>query len=246
MTPPARLAAGRRKLAARLAAAGRETPSARLAAGPGKISALLAAGSGELSLRLFALAAIVELVAVAAGWTPLQWIAKPLLAPLLIWLLAGRNFLAAARQDFVVLALCFATAGDIALLVPGPAAFLVGMAFFLGCQVCLIVAFLRHGRPPVTAVIGAALVWTVANMLLWGRLDALGVPVLVYSVALVAMAAAAAGVSRRVAVGGVLFLISDLTIGLGGPSLLVMATYIAALYLIATGWARRRIALGAA
>ncbi|WP_433362701.1 lysoplasmalogenase [Actinoplanes sp. CA-142083] len=193
----------------------------------------LAAGHGELSLRLFALAAIVELVAVAAEWTPVQWVAKPLLAPLLIWALG--------RRDLVVLALCFATAGDIALLVPGQAAFLVGMVFFLGCQICLTVAFLRHGRPPAAPVIGAALVWAVANSLLWGQLGALRVPVLLYSVALAAMAAAAAGVSRQVAVGGVLFLISDLTIGLGGPSLLVMATYVAALYLIVTGWAGRRL-----
>jgi hypothetical protein len=58
------------------------------------------------------------------------------------------------------------------------------------------------------------------------------------------MAAAATGVNRRVAAGGGLFLVSDLAIGLGAAGIrapahdvLVMATYAAAPYLIATGWA---------
>jgi hypothetical protein len=58
------------------------------------------------------------------------------------------------------------------------------------------------------------------------------------------MAAATTGVSARTAVGGGLFLASDLLIGVGaagvtlpGRGLLVMTTYIAALLLITTGWA---------
>jgi uncharacterized membrane protein YhhN len=93
-------------------------------------------------------------------------------------------------------------------------------------------------------------VWLVANTLLWGQLGALRGPVLVYSLALTAMAATAAGVSRRVAAGGALFLISDLLIGLGAAAVhapahdvLVMATYSAALVLIATGWASRTAGL---
>ncbi|TQS43918.1 lysoplasmalogenase [Cryptosporangium phraense] len=190
-------------------------------------------------LTLFAVVAVVELVAVALGWTALQWVAKPLLAPLLAGYALRRG-----RPDLVTAALAFATAGDIALLVDDDLAFLVGMGFFLGTQVCLIVAFAPWARP--RPFVGYAVVWVVANVLLWDRLGDLAVPVAVYSLALSAMAATAAGVSRRTAAGGALFLVSDLLIGLGaadagfpGRDVLVMATYSAALYLIVTGWVGR-------
>ncbi|WP_433824743.1 lysoplasmalogenase family protein [Actinoplanes sp. CA-015351] len=195
----------------------------------------------SLPLRVFAVTAAVELVAVAADVTVLQWIAKPLLAPLLIWHLRRHG-----RPDPVVAALAFATAGDIALLVPGQAAFLTGMLFFLGTQICLITAFLRRTTPRPLPVACWALLWVTANALLWNQLGALRVPVLLYSLALTAMAAAAAGVGRVVAAGGALFVISDLLIGVGAAGaefpargVLVMATYIAALALISVGWQRR-------
>jgi uncharacterized membrane protein YhhN len=190
---------------------------------------------------LFLVSVAAELVAVAADWPAVQWVAKPLLAPLLIWYLR--------RRDLVVAGLGFAFAGDVALLVPGEAAFLIGMGFFLGAQICFIVAFLRRGRPRPWAFAGFGVLWATANALLWGPLGALRVPVLGYSLALCTMAAAAAGVSRWVAAGGVLFLISDLLIGLGVSGLrlpahdvLVMATYSAALFLIATKSPRGRTA----
>jgi uncharacterized membrane protein YhhN len=194
-------------------------------------------------LRLFLAVAVVEVVAVAADWTAVQWMTKPLLGPLLIVYMLTRG-----RRDLVTVALGSATAGDIALLVPGQIAFLVGMGFFLGAQLCLIAAF-----RPLTAkyVAPYGLLWVLANLLLWSRLGALAVPVLIYSLALTMMAAAAAGVSRRVAAGGLFFLVSDLLIGLGAAGLrppahdvLVMTTYAAALFLITTGWVRARDSSG--
>ncbi|MCM0676623.1 lysoplasmalogenase [Micromonospora phytophila] len=190
----------------------------------------------------FAVVAALELVAVAFDLTALRWLTKPLLAPLLLAHLVARR----RRIDAVAVGLVFATAGDVALLLPGDTAFLVGMAFFLGTQVSFLTAFLRHRRPPTVAVAGYLGLWALANALLWNALGPLRVPVLAYSLALSLMAAAAAGVSRRVAVGGALFLGSDLLIGLGaagttvpGHGLAVMTTYIAALLLITTGWAAR-------
>jgi uncharacterized membrane protein YhhN len=190
-------------------------------------------------LPLFAAVAAVEIIAVAADWTAVQWVAKPLLGPLLIiWMLQR------GRRDLVTVALGFATAGDIALLVPDQIAFLIGMGFFLGAQICFILAF-----RPIRAMYAAAygLLWALANVLLWERLGDLAGPVLIYSLALTMMAAAAAGVSRRVAAGGVLFLVSDLLIGLGAAGIrspahdvLVMTTYAAALALLTTGWVRAR------
>ncbi|GAA2326756.1 hypothetical protein GCM10010170_001820 [Dactylosporangium salmoneum] len=189
---------------------------------------------------LFAVAALVELGGVAAGGHVLQWIAKPLLAPLLIWYLVQHG-----RRDAVTVGLAFATAGDVVLLVPGKLWFLAGMACFLGTQVSLIVAFLGKARPRTAAVIGYAVLWAGLNALLWGHLGPLRAPILGYSLALAAMACAATGVSARVGLGGALFLGSDLLIGVGaagldfpGRDVVVMATYAAALLLIATGWAR--------
>ncbi|MEV8515818.1 lysoplasmalogenase [Dactylosporangium sp. NPDC051484] len=195
----------------------------------------------RLSLPLFVAAAAVELAGVAADQRVLQWIAKPLLAPILIWYLVSRG-----RRDAVTAALAFATAGDVVLLVPGRLPFLAGMACFLGTQVCLLAAFLRRAHPGAVAVVGYAVLWAGLNALLWGHLGALRGPILGYSMALAAMACTATGVSARAGLGGALFFVSDLLIGAGaagldfaGRDVFVMATYAAALALIATGWAHR-------
>jgi uncharacterized membrane protein YhhN len=118
------------------------------------------------------------------------------------------------------------------------------MACFLITQLAFLTAFIPHRRPPAAAVVTYLTVWGVANALLWGGLGPLRLPVLGYSLALCLMAAATTGVSRRAAAGGLLFLGSDLLIGLGaagvhlpGQRLVVMSTYIAALLLITTAWA---------
>jgi uncharacterized membrane protein YhhN len=188
-------------------------------------------------LWLFALAAAAELTGVALAWHPLQWIAKPLLAPLLLWYLVRK-----AGMSLIGWGLVFAFAGDVALLVPGLVPFLLGMACFLGTQVCFLLAFLRRAPLLWPAAAGYGALWALLNVLLWPSLGALRVPILVYSLALSAMAAAAAAVSRTVATGAALFLLSDLLIGLGAADLdfpardlIVMTTYIAALFLITTG-----------
>ena len=191
----------------------------------------------SLPLRLFFLAAAVELTGVALSWHPLQWIAKPLLAPLLLWYLYRR-----AGMTLIGWGLVFAFAGDVALLVPGTVPFLLGMACFLGTQVCFLLAFLRRAPLRVSAAVGYGVLWAALNVLLWPSLGTLRIPILVYSLALSAMAAAAVAVSRAVAAGAALFLLSDLLIGLGAADLdfpardlIVMTTYIAALLLITTG-----------
>ncbi|MFI7306607.1 lysoplasmalogenase [Micromonospora aurantiaca] len=190
-------------------------------------------------LPLFGLVAAVELVGVALDSTALQWLAKPLLAPVLLaYLLTHRR-----RVDAVAVGLVAATAGDVALLVEGDTAFLAGMGFFLVTQIAFLSAFVRHRRAPGMAWAGYLVAWAGANALLWGMLGPLRLPVLGYSLALCLMAAAATGVSAPVAAGGALFLVSDLLIGVGaagvdlpGRGLLVMVTYCGALLLITTGW----------
>ncbi|GIJ24763.1 lysoplasmalogenase [Micromonospora lutea] len=194
-------------------------------------------------LWAFAAVAAVEVVAVATDVPAVQWLAKPLLAPLLLaWLWRVR-----VAGGPIAAGLVFATAGDIALLVGSDTAFLIGMGCFLGTQLAFIVAFVGHRRPRPAAVIGYLALWATANAMLWPRLGELRLPVLGYSLALSLMAAAATAVGRRVALGGALFLLSDLLIGLDaggtrmpGHGVLVMTTYSAALFMISTGWAASR------
>ncbi len=192
-------------------------------------------------LLLYAVVALADLVATAARLPVLEWLSKPLLAPVLAWYLlrAGRSW-----RDPMVLGLGLACLGDTALMGGAPEAFLAGVAAFLGMQVCYIVAMRRIGARPRRAVVaGYALLWLVLGALLWPRLGPLGVPILVYGAALVSMAALACGVSARMAAGGAVFLASDLMIGTGVAGLrlpaggvAVMLTYILAQYLLVTGY----------
>ena len=175
---------------------------------------------------------------------PLERILKGLLMPaLLVCVLVQGD---ARRYRWLVLGLVFATVGDIAIDVTLEA----GLLGFLGMQICYIVGFLRLGAAwaPTArwAALGYGLVWITVNLALGPALGDLRLPVLVYSAALCTMAALGAGVNARIGVGAALFLISDTLIACGeadldlvGRSALVMPTYLAAQYLIATGWLRR-------
>ncbi|KAF1808673.1 YhhN-domain-containing protein [Eremomyces bilateralis CBS 781.70] len=192
-------------------------------------------------LRPFLAVSAIDLIGIAVNSIALQWLSKPLLAPVLLILVYVLRENRAI--DRVAIGLVLACGGDIALLVGGETAFLVGMGCFLVTQIAFTTAFLRHRSPPVTAFLIYVPCWAVANFLLWTPLGPLAVPVLVYSLALALMAITATGVSSRVALGGGLFLISDMLIGIhvAGVAvpchgLAVMTTYIAALLLITTGW----------
>ncbi|HSK25933.1 MAG TPA: lysoplasmalogenase, partial [Jiangellales bacterium] len=159
---------------------------------------------------------------------------KALLMPtLLLWVVLS---LGRRTPRLVVAALALATVGDVGL--EFEAGFLIGMAGFLGMQVCYVVGFLRLGawtRVRDRWWVGAAylVVWLGANLVLGPRLDDLRIPILVYSLALTVMATVAAGVDRRVGLGGLLFLVSDLLIGFdlaeldfAGRGSVVMVTYL--------------------
>ncbi|OEV06060.1 hypothetical protein AN216_00850 [Streptomyces oceani] len=194
-------------------------------------------------IRVFVLLAVVNLASVAAGWLPLEWATKPLLAPVLaarVWRSSG------TRQPPVLLGFGFATGGDVALLVPGTPAFLTGMGFFLGAQLCWITAFVRAGALPLLrrrrALCGSYVVaWGVAVGALAPLLGpGLAVPIAGYGLALVVMALTAHAKGRVAAYGGAVFVLSDLLIGLGaagldfaGRPVLVMTTYVSALFLLA-------------
>ena len=187
---------------------------------------------------------VSDVLDLTGWWHPL---AKGLLMPaLLLWVLVA---LRATAPRLLVAGLVLATVGDVGL--EFDATFLVGMAGFFAMQVCYVLGFLGMGAWPkvrrrTSVAVGYLVFWVGANLVLGPRLGDLQVPIAVYSLALCVMACVAAGVDRRIAAGGLLFLISDMLIGLdladlgfAGRGLVVMLTYLAAQYLIGTGWARR-------
>ena len=197
-------------------------------------------------LVAFLTVAVLDVVAEAAHLDLLGNLAKPLLIPLLLaWVLAvGRS----TSPRLLVAGLVLAWLGDLALMLPGDTAFLVGLLLFLGMQVCYIAGFValrsvdRLRELPWLPAVGV-LLWIGLNVVLGPSLGALRLPLLVYSAALTTMAVLACGVSTRVGVGGVTFLVSDLLIGLDAAGIalpghgpIVMATYAVGQLLIATGW----------
>lgn len=195
-------------------------------------------------LLAFAAATALDLGSLLAGWHTGHVIAKPLLMPLLV---AYVITLRAPR--LLIAALLFGWGGDLALLFDADPAFLIGMGSFAAGHVCYLTLFARHslfGRrgtgPLLGAAYAAALLSTVT--LLWGDLPAeLRIPVAGYSLLLTAMAYRSSTPGLRAGLGGALFLVSDTLIATGvaewpqlpRPDFWVMATYVAAQYLLATG-----------
>ncbi|MEV3938983.1 lysoplasmalogenase [Glycomyces sp. NPDC049804] len=198
-------------------------------------------------LRAFAVATAVDLAAISLGADALRWASKPALTLLLLAHLIVATPPGLRPVRLFGVGLLLACAADVALLLDGTPAFLTGMGLFALMQLAYLAVFVRLGALPVLrrrwAVPGCYVAfWLGANAVLWPRLESLAVPVAVYSLLLVAMAAAAAGVHRLAAVGGLLFVVSDLCLGLGVAGLefplqpqAVMATYAAAQLLLVLG-----------
>ncbi|GAA3038233.1 lysoplasmalogenase [Streptosporangium longisporum] len=193
------------------------------------------------ALAAFWVCSAAHLVLLAAGDGPLSSLTKALLMPLLTaWVLARRG------PFPLVAALLLSWGGDVTLDVDG--LFLAGMALFAAAHVCYVTFFVRRGalavlrRRPSFFLLYAVL-WAGLVALLWPGLGDLRLPVAGYSLLLTATAVTAAGLGPRIGAGGALFLLSDALIafGLAGlprppwVDLVVMATYVAAQYLLASG-----------
>ncbi|MFE0385719.1 lysoplasmalogenase [Streptomyces bungoensis] len=202
-------------------------------------------------LMAYAGLVLLNLTGVGLHQEPLEWLTKPLLAPVLalyLWRLTHRG------HPLALAALAFATAGDVALLLPGAGAFAAGTACFLGTQLCYVAAFVRQGaaaylRARPLMCVGCLAAWAAANAVLLPHLGALAWAVAPYSGALVTMAATAGVMGPRAAWGGVVFVSSDLLVGLGaagmefpGRPVLVMATYAVALFLLTEAFVHARAA----
>lgn len=172
---------------------------------------------------------------------------------------------------WLIIGLIFAWIADIALIIDSDTAFLIGVGVFGLMQLCYLTVFWCLGAMPSmgrrtgglvfqaipkskTRLIGPVILyvfWLIFNVVMWPEFDALALPIALYSLLLVTMAAVAFGVSDRVATGAVLFVISDLMIGIRlaeisfpGQGIAIMATYTAAQLLIITGCLRARLSAG--
>ncbi|GAA1686503.1 hypothetical protein GCM10009830_37470 [Glycomyces endophyticus] len=204
-------------------------------------------------LWAFAVALAAELAAVALGLDSVRWASKTLLTLLLLGYLIVSVAPGQTAARLFGTGLLAACAADAALLVEGTTAFLIGMGLFGIMQLLYIAAFLKLGA--LRAFGGRYLVpvvylafWAGLVAALWTRLGPLAAPVAVYSLLLVTMAALAAGLGtgrsagHLAAVGGALFVVSDLVLGLGvagfdlpGAGLAVMSTYAIAQLLLTVG-----------
>ena len=253
--------------AAHSAAAGRRPVHALVAALP------TPAPPAAMPLLFLAyLLAAALAIACTLVW-PAQWLAFALLKPLTTALVIvhawRRGTPGDARRGALLTGLGLSLIGDVALLWPQQG-FLPGLVAFLLAHLAYLWAFTRGerlaARPSAfvayAAVAGAVLAW------LWpGVPGALRAPVLVYVMALAAMAAQAASVwlshrgdsgpvlrastdatlAARAAAGGAAFMLSDALLAanrfaspLPAAALWILASYWAAQWLIASSLAARR------
>lgn len=197
-----------------------------------------------------AAALVLLLRAVQVGNQPQEWVFKPLCTMLVIGLGWWKTASASSYRRWILRGLGASLAGDILLMLPQDL-FLPGLAAFLVAHLCYLLAFTTGTGFRAGPVTGGALVLAAALVLgaMWPGLGGLKGPVVAYIAVIVLMAWQALerwreGAHRGTALaalGALLFMTSDALLGIArfrdtfpGSRVLVLATYYAAQYLIAT------------
>ncbi len=207
----------------------------------------------------FVIIGIVHLAALAVDAAAVSTFTKPLL---MLSLIAGFLFaLPRWRTEvalFATLALLFSWAGDVGIASPGDLNFLMALGFFFVAHVLYIVLFMRKLRMRPMSIWSLAYVtWWVAFLtILAPHIGSLLIPVAAYGLVLGVMGAVALSCNRFIALGGVLFVVSDSILALNKflpgfelwqVHVFIMLSYIAAQGLIALGivrWAWKKEMLG--
>jgi len=171
---------------------------------------------------LFVVAGALTSAAYSLGWTSVEYVSKPVALVFLIAAFAQRDGAADVKR-LVLAGFGASLIGDVLLL--SPSLFAPGLAAFLVAHIFYIAAFSRRvgflpSRAAVAAIgVFAALVFAY----IWPGIDAgLKLPVVIYAAVLACDAAQATGratvkrdgAAAAVALGAVLFMLSDMTIAL--------------------------------
>lgn len=183
---------------------------------------------------VFGLTVAAWTAAWALGLGPVAAVLKPL--PVLVLAVAAAR--GGAPRPFVA-GLALGAVGDVAIDLD----FLAGMAFFAAAHVAYLVGLLGLSRRPALGWLPAFATWGAGLLsVCWAGFGALAVPVAAYATLLCGMMWRAAAVGGVVAVGAVVFGVSDslIALGLGGhPAfdhpLAVMSTYWGGQALLAWG-----------
>lgn len=193
--------------------------------------------------------AAIHLYAEYRGPRWLVYVMKPLTTALLVAAAASAQEAEPRYRLAILVGLAFSLAGDIFLMLPGDR-FVAGLASFLAAHIAYLTAFsLGVGFGSRSALLVPYAMVAIAVMaVLWPRLGRLRIPVVIYVVALVAMAWQAttrAVVDRTqladaAAAGAALFVVSDAALAINrfrvkfrAAQALVMSTYVTAQALIA-------------
>ncbi len=191
--------------------------------------------------------AVLDWIAVGTGRRTLEYVFKPATMVALIGAAVALDPFSTAARAWFVVALVFSLAGDVFLMLPNEDLFVFGLGSFLVGHLAYIVGLLVAGISPLALALGvvvvAVFIAVLAPPLVIGarRQDPrLGVPVLVYVVAISLMFACAMGSVVPAAIAGaLLFYLSDFSIGWSrfvrdfrGSRLVIITTYHAAQVLL--------------
>lgn len=166
----------------------------------------------------YAIVTIVHLVAIGVGAGAVVAATKPLLMPaLLLGLVLGLPVRRSRLLLWGGLALAFSWLGDVLLQNPGDIGFLLGMGAFGLAHVAYLALYLgplRTRRVPWWGILLGLIWWAGMVGLLAPNLGGLLVPVAVYGLVLGAAAVCALATRTLVAVGALVFLVSDTLLAL--------------------------------
>lgn len=171
--------------------------------------------SAQALLVLYLVLAVLELIAGVWGWQVVDAVTLVLLMPVLATFVLTARPGRGRLTTSAVFALAFSWLGDTV----GGLGLLIKIGLFVAAQAVYVVAFWPYRRrsvlyrPPLLLLY---LVCLIAAIALAGGLAGSFLPaVLVYGCALGLMAMLSSGLNRSAAVGGILFVISDLSLSVG-------------------------------
>lgn len=213
-------------------------------------------------LVVYLIALAVEIAALAVGSIRLEYIAKPMLMPVLIWYFAVNTSGVRSPRNALIAALLMSWFGDVFLLADKASGgyFIHGLGSFLVAHLFYIFYFLKVRK--LNGVTAPPKLWLIVPAVFFGAalfgfvspfIDDLFVPVAIYATVITTMLAASLAAFRfdgetyaRLTVAGTaLFVVSDSILAInrfidpvpfGAP--LVMLTYAGAQLLITEGAVR--------